>query len=188
MVIGAGLSGLGAARRALENNFDVTVYERVDQIGGLWYYTDDPDHTCVYEGIITNQPKEINQLPDYFFGQKEQWYFSAKEVQEYFTAYAQKHNVDKVIKFNHEVVDISPANGSDTDKYWGVTVFDRLANEKETKFFDFVAICSGHYKVPRIPQIKGMDLFKGQQMHSVKYRRAEPFRGEGHFPSNVFAD
>lgn len=35
-VIGAGASGLVAAKHALELNLSVTVYEQTDKIGGIW--------------------------------------------------------------------------------------------------------------------------------------------------------
>lgn len=176
MILGAGLSGLAAGRRAIESGFQVTVYERMDQLGGLWYYTEDPDHVCVYDGILTNQPKEINELPDFSFSNKDQWYFSAKEVQEYFMAYAEKFAVDSVIRFNHEVVDISPAKKLDKD--WRVTVKDRQTNTVEVKYFDFVIICNGHYSLPNVVDVKGQERFRGEQIHSVKYRNAEPYRGK----------
>lgn len=40
-VIGAGTSGLCAAKHCLQHGFQVTVYEQNDTIGGIWYYTDD---------------------------------------------------------------------------------------------------------------------------------------------------
>ena len=44
--------------------------------------------------------------------------------------------------------------------------------------FDYVVICNGHYSVPRIPEVKGQELFKGEQIHSVKYRKADQFSGK----------
>lgn len=40
-VIGAGTSGLCAAKHSLQQGFKVTVYEQNNTIGGIWYYTDD---------------------------------------------------------------------------------------------------------------------------------------------------
>lgn len=37
-VIGAGISGLAAARHALVAGMDVTVFEQSDRIGGNWAY------------------------------------------------------------------------------------------------------------------------------------------------------
>lgn len=40
VIIGAGASGLCAARRAISKGFDVTVFEQTEHIGGTWVYTD----------------------------------------------------------------------------------------------------------------------------------------------------
>ena len=35
-----------------------------------------------------------------------------------------------------------------------------------------------HYSVPLIPQIPGMDIFKGQIIHSHNYRAPSPFKNQ----------
>lgn len=173
MVLGAGLSGLCAAKRALEKDFQVTVYEKDDQMGGLWYVNDDLNRTCVYEGLKTNQPKPILEYSDFFFEGEDQ-YFCPQQMQDYLVAYAKKFGVDKVVKLRHKVEEVRPGvNG----KGWSVAVTDLEKDQTETKLFDFVMICNGHYSNPVMPDIKGKELFQGNQMHSVSYRKAEPFRG-----------
>lgn len=58
-IIGAGLSGLCAAKHALDNKCEVSVFERTTRIGGTWVYTDQigtdefglPIHTSMYKGL-----------------------------------------------------------------------------------------------------------------------------------------
>lgn len=58
-IIGTGPSGLVAAKLAIEQGFNVTVYEQNDVIGGVWWYTDEigknkygiPIHTSMYKGL-----------------------------------------------------------------------------------------------------------------------------------------
>lgn len=58
-VIGAGVSGLCAARHAIAHGFNVTVYEQTSEIGGTWVYTDHagtneyglPVHTSMYKDL-----------------------------------------------------------------------------------------------------------------------------------------
>lgn len=59
-VIGAGPSGLCAAKHSLDYKYDVTVFEKASQIGGTWVYTDQvgkdeyglPVHTSMYKGLM----------------------------------------------------------------------------------------------------------------------------------------
>lgn len=58
-IIGTGPSGLVAAKYAIEQGFNVTVFEQNDIIGGVWWYTDEvgknkygiPIHTSMYKGL-----------------------------------------------------------------------------------------------------------------------------------------
>lgn len=58
-VIGSGTSGLCAAKHALQQGFNVTIYERNENLGGLWWYTDRvgkdqygvETHTAMYQGL-----------------------------------------------------------------------------------------------------------------------------------------
>lgn len=58
-IIGAGASGLAAARHAIAQGHYVTVFEQNDQLGGVWVYTDDVGktrnglkvHTAMYKGL-----------------------------------------------------------------------------------------------------------------------------------------
>lgn len=40
VIVGAGASGLCAARHAISQGFDVTVFEQTQNVGGTWVYTD----------------------------------------------------------------------------------------------------------------------------------------------------
>lgn len=42
-IVGAGVSGLASARRAVENNLQCTVFEMTASIGGIWVYTENTD-------------------------------------------------------------------------------------------------------------------------------------------------
>lgn len=59
-VIGAGPSGLVAAKNSLEYGHDVIIYERNSKVGGTWVYSDKvgndefgiPIHSSMYEGLV----------------------------------------------------------------------------------------------------------------------------------------
>lgn len=58
-VIGAGTAGICAAKHALANGYQVTVYEQAKQVGGTWVYTDQIGndefgldvHSSMYKGL-----------------------------------------------------------------------------------------------------------------------------------------
>lgn len=40
-VIGSGISGLATAKCLLDDQFDIIVYEKTSDIGGLWHFRED---------------------------------------------------------------------------------------------------------------------------------------------------
>lgn len=58
-IIGAGASGLCAAKYCLVNKFATTIYEQTNQIGGTWVYTEQTGkdsnglniHTSAYQSL-----------------------------------------------------------------------------------------------------------------------------------------
>lgn len=43
-IIGAGTSGLVSAKYSLAQGYDVTIYEQNEQLGGIWWYTEETGH------------------------------------------------------------------------------------------------------------------------------------------------
>lgn len=58
-IIGSGPTGLLAAKYAIKQCLNVTVYEQNEVVGGVWWYTDEigknkygvPIHTSMYKGL-----------------------------------------------------------------------------------------------------------------------------------------
>lgn len=48
---------------------------------------------------------------------------------------------------------------------------------QHTQLYDAVMICNGHYTVPRLPPVEGIDHFPGTCEHSHNYRRPAPYEG-----------
>jgi hypothetical protein len=48
--------------------------------------------------------------------------------------------------------------------------------------FDAVVVCNGHFSEANLPDVAGMEVFPGQQLHSHNYRTNEPFRDKVQLP------
>ncbi|KAG9461617.1 hypothetical protein GDO78_016248 [Eleutherodactylus coqui] len=66
-VIGSGISGLGAIKACLEEGLEPTCFERSNDIGGLWRFTDEVEEgrASIYKSLVTNVSKEIMCLSDF---------------------------------------------------------------------------------------------------------------------------
>ena len=87
-VIGAGPSGLAAAKHALEAGFDVTVFEASDDLGGQWYTT--APHSGVWPGMHTNTSRAMTAFSDFPAPADHPLHPAAEQIQAYLAGYAQR--------------------------------------------------------------------------------------------------
>ena len=153
-VIGAGPSGLAAAKHALEAGFDVTVFEASDDLGGQWYTT--APHSGVWPGMRTNTSRAMTAFSDFPAPAEHPLHPAAEQIQAYLARYAHQFGVAERIRFGTRVDDVRPG--------WTV--------DGET--FDGVVVASGRFRKPLLPP--GVSGFKGELLHAYDYPGAAPFR------------
>ncbi|XP_042950511.1 flavin-containing monooxygenase FMO GS-OX-like 4 isoform X2 [Carya illinoinensis] len=195
-VIGAGASGLVAARELRREGHSVVVFERGDQVGGIWVYTPnvesdplglDPTRTTVhcslYNCLRTNLPREAMGYVDYPFVSKEdpdrdpRRFPGHREVLMYLKDFALEFGIGEMVRFETEVVCVRLVEGSKSK--WKVKSKKRGKDDVTLEeIFDAVVVCNGHYTEPRIAEIPGMNAWPGKQIHSHNYRVPEPFRDQ----------
>ncbi|XP_063381060.1 senecionine N-oxygenase isoform X2 [Cydia fagiglandana] len=183
-VVGAGAAGLCAARHLLAETCvcQVDVLEQAAQVGGTWVYTehtgyDDfglPIHTSMYKSLRTNLPKEIMGFPDFPIPESEKSYLPAKDMLAFLQLYSDKHGVTEHIKFKHHVQLIKP-RATPSGEVWDVSYKNLVTGVSETREYDYVFVCNGHYNTPFIPSIPGLKEFEGDVMHSHDYRVPDIF-------------
>uniref|UniRef100_A0A182W8C4 Flavin-containing monooxygenase n=1 Tax=Anopheles minimus TaxID=112268 RepID=A0A182W8C4_9DIPT len=179
-IVGAGMAGLAAARRVLEVGGEVTIFERMDQIGGTWIYTDEvgvdryglPVHTSMYRGLRTNLPKEVMGYPDFPIPAQRASYIVSEDILSFLRLYADRYDIKRHIKFEHHVVQIHPTDGC----RWMVEVENLTTHQRQQFVFDFLFICNGHYHTPNVPDVPGRHSFRGEQLHSHDYRCTEHYK------------
>jgi len=186
-VIGAGAAGLCAARHlSAHPRVRATVYEQSSSVGGTWVFTENigkdqnglPVHSSMYKNLRTNLPKEVMAFPDFPFPEnKETSFIHHSEVLEYLETYEKHFGVDKHIKFNTLVSKVNPVLSEENTK-WEVTTECLKTKEVETNLYDSVMVCNGHYSVPVVPKIPGIEKFSGSFIHSHDYRIPEAYQGD----------
>jgi dimethylaniline monooxygenase (N-oxide forming) len=153
-VIGAGPSGLVAAKHALEVGFDVTVFEASDALGGQWYTT--AAHSGVWPGMRANTSRAMTAFSDFPAPEDHPLHPAAEQVRAYLEAYARAFGVVDRIRFRSPVGDVRPG--------WTV----------DGEPFDGVVVASGRFRKPRFPPIAA--AFRGETLPSFEYPGAEALR------------
>ena len=172
-IIGAGASGICAARH-FATDFQVSkvvIYEQTKNIGGTWVldYDISKRYSSVYEGLITNLPKEIMAFPDFPFPKKiPNSFVRQDEVREYLENYAEP--IKHLIKFKTRVVKIERT----ITNIW--KVFSECDGYLMTNIFDAIFICNGHFTMPHLPNFH--NKYERKWIHSRDYLKAEDYRDQ----------
>ncbi|XP_072143921.1 flavin-containing monooxygenase 5-like [Dermacentor andersoni] len=177
-VVGAGSSGLTCARQMLDYGFDVVLYERSADIGGLWAYHDDDveGRASVMRTTVINTSKEMSAFSDYPMPKDFPNYMHNTKMLGYFRSYADHFGVTKHVKTRHDVVQVTPAADYEKTGRWDVLVRDLEANTDRTDTYDAVAVCVGHHVYPNVPHFKGQEKFRGRIVHTHSLKNADTFR------------
>ncbi|KHN06665.1 Flavin-containing monooxygenase FMO GS-OX-like 9 [Glycine soja] len=196
-VIGAGPSGLVAARELRKEGHRVVLLEQNHDVGGQWLYESNVEgedplgkkpflkvHSSIYESLRLTSPREIMGFTDFPFlvkkGRDMRRFPSHTELLMYLRDFCEHFGLGEMIRFNTRVdyVGMLDYGVCSNDLKWVVRSEDKKSEKTVEEVFDAVVVATGHYSQPRLPSIQGMDTWKRKQMHSHIYRTPEPFRNE----------
>ncbi|KAH6643204.1 dimethylaniline monooxygenase 2 [Boeremia exigua] len=169
-VIGAGPAGLVALKNLLEEGFNATGFDRNPYVGGLWQYTED-DRTSVLQSTVVNISKERGCFTDFPYPEDVDSYPTAAEVQEYLVHYAEHFKLVPHLCLNATVRGIIH---DDERQQWAVEI-----EGKDTQYFDkLVLAIGGLTSLPNLPNVEGLELFKGVSVHSRAFKKPKQFEGK----------
>ncbi|KAH8686387.1 hypothetical protein BGZ61DRAFT_589577 [Ilyonectria robusta] len=159
VVVGAGISGLiaGILLPAKVPGLDLVIYERNDDIGGVW-------HSNVYPGVRCDVPAHAYQAT---FAPSDSWteaYATGPEINAYWKKVARDYDVRKYIRTGCRIVS---AEWSEEKGKWRITI-----QSTDGEFVDeanFLVTATGHFSDPRLPDYPGLGDFKGHLRHTSNW-------------------
>lgn len=163
IIIGSGFAGLGMGiQLARRNDTDFVILERANDVGGTWR----DNH---YPGIACDVP---SHLYSFSYLPNPEWsrvFSPGSEIQEYMRKCAKDEGLLDYIKFG---ADMQKSIWNDKDKCWEVT----------TSIGTFIAPIlitgTGHLADGFLPNIKGLDTFKGDIFHSADWNHSVSLDGK----------
>lgn len=170
-VIGAGISGLAAAKAFAARGHTVTIIERSGDLGGVW----EPARS--YPDVQTQSPKELYRYTDKAMPASYPEWPKGPQVHAYLKDYARSHDLERAMRFNTSVT--AMARRADGKAGWTLTLHNPDGRDSQEDF-DFVAVCTGQFNERQTLTLPGEDTFKaqgGQILHSSQYNDASTARG-----------
>jgi cation diffusion facilitator CzcD-associated flavoprotein CzcO len=169
LIIGAGISGIGAAYRIHEKNPNLTytVLERRARIGGTW-------DLFRYPGIRSDSDIFTLSFP-YEPWTRQENVADGADIRDYLTETARKHGIDQHIRFNTRVVSADWDSMTDT---W--TVETEQDGGSKTYRGRFVFFGTGYYNYdePYRPEFPGIEQFSGEVVHPQYWPESLDYTGK----------
>ncbi len=170
-VIGAGPSGIAAAKALSEARIPFDCFEMGPVVGGNWVFDNPNGVSACYRQleINTSCPRMAYSdfpMPSYYPAYARHW-----EIRDYFERYVDHFGFRQFITFDTKVerVTADPGGG------WQVTI---AGGENGTRHYDAVLVCNGHHWNPRWPEPAYPGSFAGDQMHAHDYREQGQLEGK----------
>ncbi|KAI8147322.1 hypothetical protein BJV82DRAFT_595102 [Fennellomyces sp. T-0311] len=199
-VIGAGSSGLTAAKALKDHGMEVNVFERDSDVGGLWSYSDKKpkkppitsknplgfimkeipqtlaDHappTACYRDLYNNTPTPMMQYEDFPWPENTPWNIPQDRVHRYLKDYTEHYCLRNLISFDTSVDRVEKVQD-----HWHLTM--RKADKRpdgtiEYSFardtFDAVVVASGAFRQPVLPDFPYLHDYDKRWPHKVSHSK-----------------
>jgi indole-3-pyruvate monooxygenase len=159
LVIGAGAAGLATGQALAARKVPFVIVEQGDGVGWSWRNR--------YDRLHLHTAKRYSALPGLPFAREVPTYPSRQQVVDYLAAYADRFQLQP--RFGHAVkrVEPDPAGAG-----W------RTQTSRGELRSDRVVVATGFNGVPSRPLWPGLELYRGEVLHSADYRRPDRWPGK----------
>ncbi|KAI1422623.1 FAD/NAD(P)-binding domain-containing protein [Xylaria sp. FL1777] len=172
-VIGLGPAGLTALKTLREEGFNVVAFERRNEVGGLWAFSNDASYTSALKETVCNVSKFVSSFSDFPVPEDYPTFFTGPQVAEYFKSYASHFKLFPHMRFGTTVKSITRNSTKDG---WDVHI---TTSEGPTVLsFDKVVLAHGCENVPLWPPMPNRNKFRGTVMHGQSFKSPEAFKGK----------
>lgn len=165
-IIGAGPSGLAAARALTKRGIDVDGYEASHGVGGLWDISN--PRSTMYESahlISSRTTTEFTEFPM----RSSVDYPGHRALREYFEQYAARFGLRERFRFDTTVTRLEPRDGGG----WDLT--STGPEGERTRRYAGVILANGTLANPHVPSFPG--TFAGEVMHTSAYSSPSQLAG-----------
>ncbi len=162
-IIGAGSSGIAAAKALHERGIEVDCFEASDRVGGNWVFDNANGMSAAYRDLHINTSRDRMQYSDFPMGRELPDFPHHTQIAAYFDAYVDHFGFRDRIRFETVVRRAELRDNA----LWELT-----DQHDVTRAYDMLLVANGHHWDPRWPEpaFPGSDTFAGTQIHAHDYR------------------
>jgi len=170
-IIGAGSSGIAAAKALLDRGVPFDCFECSDQVGGNWVFGNRNGMSAAYRDLFINVSRERMAYADYPMPLSYPDFPHHTHIKEYFDKYVDHFGLREHITFETGVEHATRRE----DGVWEITL--ETGKKRE---YDALLVANGHHWDARWPEpvFPGADTFAGTQLHAHSYVDNSIFAGK----------
>ncbi|MEM9288076.1 MAG: NAD(P)/FAD-dependent oxidoreductase [Pseudomonadota bacterium] len=157
-IVGAGFAGLSTGKLLRDLGYDVTIFEKEADVGGVW------SASRRYPGLTTQNPGSTYALSDFPMPKDYPEWPTGAQMQAYFESYVDAFNLRPLLKLNTAITDAS-LNADETG--WTLQTADGASAS-----FDYLIVCNGIFCEPSIPAFDGAEDWQaagGTLIHTSQF-------------------
>ena len=162
-IIGAGSSGIAAAKALHERGLPFDCFEASDRVGGNWVFGNRNGMSAAYRDLHINTSRDRMQFSDFPMERTLPDYPHHTQIAAYFDAYVDHFGLRERITFETAIAR-ARLRGDGT---WELT-----DEHGATRCHDMLLVANGHHWDARWPEpaFPGSEAFEGRQLHAHEYR------------------
>jgi 4-hydroxyacetophenone monooxygenase len=158
VVIGAGLGGIAAGVKLADAGYAFEIFEKNPGAGGTWWENR-------YPGVGVDTPSHFYSLSFALNPDWNHYHPKGRDMRDYLVGVVERFGLREHIRFETRVLAcvLDPAS-----ERWRVTT-QTGAEPPRTTVADAVFVAQGILNRPAIPEIPGLDRYRGAMMHSARW-------------------
>ncbi|HEV2130540.1 MAG TPA: NAD(P)/FAD-dependent oxidoreductase, partial [Longimicrobiaceae bacterium] len=153
-IVGSGFGGIGTAIRLKQEGIeDFLIFERAEEVGGVWRDNRYPGCACDVQ----------SRLYSFSFAPNPRWsrrYSPQSEIWEYLRRCTREFGILPHIRFGQEV---RSATWDEARVRW------RIQTSEGSYTAEVLVAAPGALSEPRIPELPGLETFQGRVLHSAQW-------------------
>ena len=166
-IIGAGSSGIAAAKTFYQAGILFDCFEKGSGVGGNWRYGNDNGMSSAYRSLHINTNRNVMAYSDYPMPTNYPMFPHHSQIVRYFDSYVDHFGFRDTIQFNTAVEGVSrTATGA----------YQVTTNTGLTRAYKHLVVANGHHWNPRYPDPAFPGTFTGETLHSHDYKLPEQIR------------
>ncbi|HXM86023.1 MAG TPA: NAD(P)-binding domain-containing protein [Solirubrobacteraceae bacterium] len=170
-IVGAGSSGIAAAKALHERAIPFDCFEKSDRVGGNWVFANKNGMSAAYRDLFINTSRQRMAYSDFPMPDSYPDFPHHTHIAEYFDDYVDHFGFRDRISFETGVEHATRGDGG----VWRIEL-----DNGQTRSYDALIVANGHHWKPRWPEpaFPGAETFAGEQLHAHSYLDNSIFAGK----------